>query len=177
VAQHTAVHVGRAAEALAELARSPDLRRRMGAAGRERIRTTYDWPVVARQMHALVDELAAIRAAAPDPVMRQTADPVHGDPFVAFAGFPTEVLTPETRLAAAPGATGEIVRGLTGALDVAFSGMRATLDECAQALDLIAAGQAPTVRDLLLAFPMPRRKLLLMGVAWMAKLGFIDWRA
>lgn len=177
VAQHTAVHVGRAAEALAELARSPELRRRMGAAGRARIAATYDWPVVAREMHALVDDLAAIRAAAPDPVVRQLADPVRGDPFVAFAGFPTEVLTPETAVAAAPGATGDMVRGLTGSLDVAFDGMRAPLEECAQALDLIAAGQARSVRDVLLAFPMPRRKVLLMGIAWMAKLGLIDWRA
>jgi hypothetical protein len=55
--------------------------------------------------------------------------------------------------------------------------MRATLEECADALDLIVAGQAKTVRDVLLAFPMPRRKVLLMGIAWMAKLGLIDWRA
>jgi D-inositol-3-phosphate glycosyltransferase len=177
VAQHTAVHVGRAAEALTELARSPELRRRMGAAGRARIATAYDWSVVARQMHHLVDQLAAIRAAAPDPVVRQLADPVRGDPFVAFAGFPTDVLTPDTPVAATPGATGDMVRGLTGSLDLAFDGMRATREECAQALDLIATGQAKTVRDVLLAFPMPRRKVLLMGIGWMAKLGLIDWRA
>ncbi|HEX4098242.1 MAG TPA: glycosyltransferase family 4 protein, partial [Caulobacteraceae bacterium] len=68
VAQHTAVHVGRAATALAALARSPELRRRLGAAGRERVRTAFDWPVVARQVHALIDELAEVRRTSPDPV-------------------------------------------------------------------------------------------------------------
>jgi D-inositol-3-phosphate glycosyltransferase len=175
VAQYTAVHVGKAAEAIAELARSPELRRRMGAAGRERIRTALDWPVVARQYNALTDELAAIRNASPDPVVRQRADPVRGDPFAAFAGFPTQVLTVDMPLAAAPGATGDQVRALTDGLDVAFPGLRASLDECAQALDLLATGKARTVRDVLLAFPIERRRVVEMGLAWMAKLGQIDW--
>ncbi|MDZ4374686.1 MAG: glycosyltransferase family 4 protein, partial [Phenylobacterium sp.] len=64
VAQHTAVHVGAAAEALAALIASPDLRRRMGAAGRARVAETFDWPVVARQVRALTEDLAAVRAAA-----------------------------------------------------------------------------------------------------------------
>lgn len=175
IAQYTAVHVGRAADAIAELARSPELRRRMGAAGRERIRTAFDWPVVARQVHALVDELAAIRHASADPIVRRPADPVRGDPFAAFAGFPTHVLTPDMPLAAAPGATGEDVRGLTAALDTAFNGLRATLEECAQALDLLASGKARTAREVLMAFPMPRRRVVEMGLAWMAKLGLVDW--
>jgi glycosyltransferase involved in cell wall biosynthesis len=175
VAQHTAVHVGRAADAIAALARSPELRRRMGAAGRERIRTTFDWPVVARQIHALVDELAAIRNASADPVVRQPADPVRGDPFVAFAGFPTQVLTFDTPLAAAPGAKGDDVRGLTGALDVAFNGLRADLEECARALDLLASGEATTARQVLLAFPVERRRVVEMSLVWMAKLGLVDW--
>ena len=177
VAQYTAVHVGRTAEALTQLARSPELRRRMGAAGRERVRTAFDWPVVARQVHALTDELAEIRRASADPVIRQRADPVRGDPFAAFAGFPTEVLALETPLTAAPGATGEAVRGLTVGLDLAFGALRATIEECAQALDLVAAGKARTVREVLLAFPAERRRLVQMGLSWMAKLGFIDWLA
>lgn len=175
VAQYTAVHIGRAANAIAELAKSPELRRTMGAAGRERIRTAFNWPVVARQMHDLVDELAAIRAASPDPVVRQANDPVRGDPFVAFAGFPNQILTLDTPLSAAPGATGEMVRGLTGGLDTAFNGMRGSLEECAQALDLLASGEAKTVREVLVAFPTARRRVVQMGLSWMAKLGLVDW--
>ena len=177
VAQYTAVHAGRAGDAIAELARSPELRRRMGAAGRERIRTAFDWPVVARQIHDLADELGEIRRASPDPVVRQMADPVRGDPFLAFAGFPTEVMTTETPLAAAPGATGDSVRALSAVLDTAFSGMRASLEECARALDLLAAGEARSAREVLLAFPVDRRRVVFQGLAWMAKLGLVDWLA
>jgi glycosyltransferase involved in cell wall biosynthesis len=175
VSQYTAVHVGRAAEALAALARSPDLRRKMGAAGRERIRTAFDWSVVAPQYAALAEELGEIRRASSDPVIRRDADPVRGDPFVAFAGFPSQVLTPDTRLAAAPGATGDSIRNLTAALDTAFSRMRADLEECARVLDMLASGQARSARDVLIAFPVERRRVVEMGVAWMAKLGLIDW--
>ena len=175
VAQYTAVHVGRAAQTLADLAASPELRRRMGAAGRERIRTALDWPVVARQYHELTDELTRVRLAAADPATPRANDPVRGDPFVDFAGFPTQVLTLDTPLAAAPGVTGDDVRRLTGVLDLAFPGLRATQEECAQALDLLASGQARNGRDLLITFPMPRRRMVEMGLAWMAKLGLIDW--
>ena len=176
VAQHTAVHVGRAAEALARLIADPALRRRMGAAGQARIREAFDWKVVARQMNALIDELARRRAAAASSRTRHVEDPVKGDPFRDFAGFATGVLALETRLVAAPGASAEAVRaaGAVG-LDVAFPGWRADLGECARAFELIASGERPTVRDVLLAFPTERRRPVELGLLWLAKHGYVDW--
>jgi D-inositol-3-phosphate glycosyltransferase len=178
VAQHTAVHVGRAGLALAELIRSPELRRRMGQAGRLRVREAYDWPVVARQVHDLTDELAAVRAASADPACRVALDPVKGDPFRAFTGFASQALTPETRLTAMPGVTALIVRnaGQAAVLDTGFPDFRAPPDVCAQAFDLIAAApHGLTAREVLVAFPVPMRRALELGLAWMAKCGFVDW--
>jgi hypothetical protein len=149
----------------------------MGAAGRERVRASFDWPVVARQIHALVDEMTAIRLASPDPVIRQKADPVRGDPFVAFAGFANQVFALDTPLKAPPGVDGAHMRATTSGLDEAFNGLRAPLEECAQALDLLASGRAATAREVLMAFPAERRRLVEMGLAWMCKLGLIDWLA
>jgi len=178
VAQHTAVHVGRAGAALAELIRSPDLRRRMGQSGRSHVRQTFDWPVVARQYHDLTDELAAVRAAAVDPPCLVARDPVKGDPFRAFAGFASLVLTPETRLTASSGATSWTVRdaGQAVALDKSFPDFRAPPELCAQAFEVIAATPGGlTVREVLTAFPVPQRRPLELGLAWMAKCGFVDW--
>jgi glycosyltransferase involved in cell wall biosynthesis len=176
VAQHTAVHVGRAAEALARLIADPDLRRRMGAAGRERVRQSFDWKVVAGQMNLLVDELARVRAAVADPVTRHAGHPVKGDPFRDFAGFATQVLTPQTRLAARPGATADQVRATAGvALDSAFANWRGDLEECARAFELVATAQARTVAEVLSAFPVARRRLVELSLLWLAKLGFLDW--
>jgi glycosyltransferase involved in cell wall biosynthesis len=175
VAQYTAVHVGRAAHAIAELARSPDLRRRMGQAGRARAQAFVDWPIVARRYAELADELAAVRAAAPPPQPGRL-DPVRGDPFVDFAGFPTAVLTLDMPIRAADGATGETVAAIPAdSLDRAFPGLRADLAECAAALDLLVTGQAQTPREVLLKFPVERRRMVETGLAWMAKLGLVDW--
>ena len=175
MAQHTAVSIPHASGAIAELIRSPDLRRTMGAAGRARVKSSYDWPVVAGAFQAVLDELAQVRAASTDPVTRHQADPVRGDPFADFAGFASGVITLDTPLSAT--ANGDAVRGMTGELDKAFPGLRATPQECAQALDLVASGGARNVRQVLQAFPQDRRKPLELGLMWLAKLGLIDWRA
>ncbi|MDB5453075.1 MAG: glycosyl transferase, group 1 family protein [Caulobacteraceae bacterium] len=176
VAQHTAVHVGRAAEALAALIASPDLRRRLGAAGRARVAEAFDWPVVARQVHALVDELAAIRAAAPDVASPRRMNPLKTDPFAAFAGFATDVLTLATVITARPGITVEDLRRSAGVpLDNTFSQWRGAPAECEQVLALAAAGPAVTLRDILVAFPAERRLNVQMSVVWMTKMGLLDW--
>jgi hypothetical protein len=176
VAQHTAVHIGRTAEALATLARSPELRRRMGAAGRARVREAFDWPVVARQVHDLTDELAAIRARSADPGTRRRFDPVRGDPFGDFAHFATHALTLDTRLIPAPGVAADAVRQAGQVrLDTAFPGLRASPELCAEVFAFIAERGGAAVREVLLAFPLPQRRAVEMGLAWMAKYGFVDW--
>jgi hypothetical protein len=173
VAQHTAVHIGRAADALAALIHSPELRRKMGAAGRARVRESLDWPVVARAYGALLDELAAIRGAAADPPPRHREDPVRGDPFAAFAGFATQAQSLDLPLASSASAAD--VRALNGALDRAFSGLHATSQECEEIVGLIAAGDARTVRQVLEAFPIPRRRAVELAIVWLAKHGLVDW--
>ena len=177
VAQHTAVHVGKAAEALAALIRSPELRRKMGQAGRARVRSTFDWPVVVAALQAVLAELAAIRAAAPVPTSQDWLfNPVRGDPFHDFAGFATGVLSPDTMLAIHPGAgMGDLKRASGVALDQFASNWRASMEECARILDLVAAGQAPTVAALTRHFPPQRRWQIELGLMWMMKLGLLDW--
>jgi D-inositol-3-phosphate glycosyltransferase len=177
LAQHTAVHVGRAAQALSELIASPELRRRMGAAGRARVAAMFDWPVVAAGYDALVDELAAIRAAgAATAAPAGGLDPARGDPFRDFAGFATDVLTAETPLAIAPGADlAALERTQTVDLDGAYGGYRASLAECARAFSLIAAGEATTAGTVLDHFPPQRRQAVQLSLMWMCKRGLLDW--
>lgn len=176
VAQHTAVHIGRAADAIAELAASPDLRRRMGEAGRRRVAEAFDWPVVARRIHDLTDELAAVRAASADPAFRTPSDPVKGDPFRDFAHFATATLTLETRLVPAPEASPQAVRAAGAVvLDTAFPTFRAPPELCAEVLALLIQRQGATVRDVISAFPEGQRRGVELGLAWMAKYGFVDW--
>ncbi|MGE4421501.1 MAG: glycosyltransferase family 4 protein [Pseudodesulfovibrio sp.] len=57
LAQATAVDIPALAEALGRLIRDPELRAAMGAAGRERVRRLFHWPVVIGQYAALWDAL------------------------------------------------------------------------------------------------------------------------
>lgn len=175
IAQHTAVHVGRAAAALAALVRSPELRRTMGRAGRQRVREMFDWPVVAARFGELVAELAAVRAAA-GTIAPGRGDPVRGDPFRDFAAFATGVLAPETRLAVRPGVdAADLERSRTVELDAMFGHWRASPAECAAILGLLASGEAATLRELSARFPGGRRRQVELAVVWMAKLGLLDW--
>lgn len=175
-AQHTAVHVGRAAEALAELVRSPDLRKRMGAAGRSRVRETFDWPVVISQFGELFRELAGLRAAAPIVPPIHRLNPLRGDPFADFAGFATQVLDVETSLRMRPGVSAsDLERIMAVDLDSAFSAWRGSLEEAGLVLARIAAGEATTVKAVLLTFPTDRRRAVQMSLMWLAKLGLLEW--
>jgi glycosyltransferase involved in cell wall biosynthesis len=176
VAQHTAVHVDRCAQALTQLIRSKELRQRMGAAGRERIRTVFDWPLVARQFAALVDDLARLRAAAPVGEPPKRGNPAKGDPFQDFAHFATAQLQLETRLTAVPGHTAGDVLDMDGRkLDQAFLGLRASPENSALAFERIARQPGIELRELLTTFPTADRRAVEMSVAWLAKYGFVDW--
>ncbi|MDP2009233.1 MAG: glycosyltransferase family 4 protein [Phenylobacterium sp.] len=175
LAQHTAVHVGRAAEAIAALIASPDLRRRMGEAGRKRVREMFDWPVVARQYAGLADELTAIREASPPDATQGRLNPVKGDPNRDFAGFPNQVQDLETLLHVRPGVTtADVDRAMGLDLDRFASSWRCTGPECWQVLDILGA-QTRSVKEVLLAFPVERRRPVQMGLMWMCKLGMLDW--
>lgn len=176
IAQHTAVHVGRAAQALVDLIQSPDLRRRMGEAGRKRVRDTFEWSVVAPQFSALAQEMAAIRGASKDTRPKSTRNPVRGDPFRDFAGFATHVLSTASRLSLRTGVDhAALKRAQTIELDMFAANWRGTYEECQKVFDHLAEGRAATVEELLLLFPMPRRRAVQLSLLWMAKCGFLEW--
>jgi hypothetical protein len=125
VAQFTAVDVAAAEAAFAALIADPGLRARMSRAARAAALTRFDWEPVIAQHRALWAELAALRHAA----RTERAPPIRGtervprrpDPSVLFADYPTRRLTPETRLALAPGLDAESatrraveIAGMTG---------------------------------------------------------------
>jgi hypothetical protein len=170
------VDVGRAARALADLAASPELRRTMGAAGRERVRTFLDWPVVVEGYRALIDELAAIRAATPAPATRHPVDPVKSDPFHDFAEWATATLKPTTVLSVRPGAgPADLERAAGLALDSAYAFWRSAPPIAAAALQVVAGRGSATVAEVLATVPEADRARLELTLVWMCKLGILAW--
>lgn len=96
--------IAQAAQAYVQLAQDPALRQRMGQAGRERARSTYDWARLIPQYTTLFAELGRVRqsSTAHDADWTQGAGAAHAnwgqrhprrsDPFHSFAHYPTQTL-------------------------------------------------------------------------------------
>lgn len=106
LAQRTVVRTRELAEALAALLGDPERCRRMGLAGRERVRERFLWPRIIEQHLALWDELWSLPT--PDPEsLRLVPHPLHLPYSRVFAPYPTMTLAPDTLLR--PGRAGTAV--------------------------------------------------------------------
>jgi alpha-maltose-1-phosphate synthase len=97
---------------LIDLASQPELRRRMGAAGRTRALEAYDWKVIYRKYKDLAVQLADIRtrAGADEDWKRRIAaapraDAARLDPFMAFGHYATSQIDLPALVEVAPGAS------------------------------------------------------------------------
>ena len=77
---------------ITHLARNPDLRRAMGAAGKLRARQTYDWAQIIPQMQDLWGEQDAMRTANPTQSVYYAPEavPIAPSPTALFGSYPTE---------------------------------------------------------------------------------------
>lgn len=179
-AQHTAVHVQRAAAALVQLAESADLRRAMGAAGQLRAQLMFSWPQVARQYRELFDELAERRRAADvkEVLAGSRLDPRRGEPFADFRHFATSVLEPDLVMRLSVGATPDDLEGrLAVQLNSLYPGLRGTSHEALQLMHLLesAGDTGLSVESLCAGLPKERRPFLETTLVWLAKMDLVDW--
>lgn len=101
----TSVDMGVLVDRLTDLVNGPDLRRRLGEAGRARARSTFDWSVIFAQYQALwrdlagrrATEAAALAAGAPE------GAPARMNPFRAFNHYATHELSGDTLVERADG--------------------------------------------------------------------------
>ena len=183
VAQHVAVHVGRAAEALAALIRSPARRRQLGEAGQRRARASFDWPVVVAAHQQLFAELDTRRGAVepladllPLRSRRQQLPPLGQDPFLDFSSYATTVLTDQQLLCCSPLHLADSQAPLMRCrLDGLLPGLRGSRQEAVQLLAALERAGTCSVAGLLTAFAAERHPFLRMSLVWLAKLGRIDW--
>jgi hypothetical protein len=93
-------------EKLTMLVENPDLRQKMGNAGKTRARSQFDWKGVYAQYQMLYAELQTVRHAAQQDETWQTklnAAPRTAanrlDPFYSFGHYPTTLIQPQTIVA------------------------------------------------------------------------------
>ncbi len=148
-----------AAEAYARLLGDANLRRSMGAAGRQRVQERFAWNRVVRayeelwcsqetQRRAHIDRAGAAQQTCPAGVRdRSPGPPCYPAPEVSFAGYPTRLLNEDARVEAVRGAEAELARLLTLPL-CNYAGERRVGDEAVLRSLLAAAASPRTLGEL-----------------------------
>lgn len=171
------VDIDATALAFERLFASPALRQQMGAAGRERARSLYDWAHIIPQYEALWDEQDRLRQAQPEqsPGLRPWA--ARMDPFDSFAHYATHVLNAQTRLRLRDATLAQALQQLEARMSlvmVQFAHETLPTKEEAQAMLGCVADGAHSL-EALLALAVPgRRHVLARGVGWLIKLGLLQ---
>lgn len=169
--QFTAIDYGQAEEAICALVLDADLRRRFGAAARQRAREVFDWSAVIPQYQALWAEQNARRLAAP-PAHPVRENPFRPDPFTLFQSYPTEHLSASYVVEA--GTDWASAEALLRQPLAAYSSFnRPTLKEVEAVLAVLAERPRATVAEVVQSFPQPRRSFVERGLLWMARYGVV----
>lgn len=176
-----AVDVTAAANAFERLFGSPELRLRMGEAGRQRAKEVYDWATIIPQYEALWARLTEIRKAQGQDLKPLAHPwPARMDPFQAFANYPTETIAPETVLRLADGDAKTALPRVTAYRQLAMVNFATVVlpgdDEVKTVLDAAEAG-ARTAAELIRNIPAERQAFVFRSLAWLVKLGILDMPA
>ncbi len=177
--QSSAVDVKACADILARLIAEPELRRRLGAAGRRRARDTFDWRVVIAAYQDLWQELAERRRACPEtaPVVAgRPARPLEMDPFDLFRDWSSARLSPQTVLSLPPGADAALA-GAMRELRAAAPVPEMLLDAAgtARLVDALHGGPA-LAGDLIGGLEPALRPAGWRTLGWLAKSALLSWR-
>jgi glycosyltransferase involved in cell wall biosynthesis len=176
-----AVDVQATAAAFEKLFNSPELRRQMGEAGRQRAQAVYDWKPIIGQYEELWAKQTELRLAAKSESDKSGSKPLahpwpaRMDPFHAFASYPTQALTPQTILALvdadAPTAMQRAMAYRQLSMVDFAKVILPTEDEIASVLQALSHPQ--TAQALLAGIAQERQAFVFRSLAWLLKLGVL----
>jgi alpha-maltose-1-phosphate synthase len=176
-----AVDVQATAKAFTRLFNSPELRNQMGEAGRKRAVQVYDWKPIISQYEALWAQQTELRLAAKAESEKSGIKPLahpwpaRMDPFHAFANYPTQSLTPQTRLALVDAdANTAITRALAYRQLAMVDFAKVILPSEAEIRAVLqSATSTGAALEWVQAIPDDRRPFVFRSLAWLVKLGVL----
>jgi glycosyltransferase involved in cell wall biosynthesis len=170
-----AVDVEATATAFERLFEDPELRARMGAAGRRRARENYDWKFVIAAYAELWRELAEIRRVGEESCPKVPGHPSHplrDDPFALFAGHAAHRVDEKRRVCAlTPNLSDEIARlralGINRPVRLIRDDLLAAICEALKGRD------ERTLSEILEGLPPLQHAAAIRTVLWLKKMGLI----
>jgi glycosyltransferase involved in cell wall biosynthesis len=186
-----AVHTQKLTNAFIDLFKSPELRKKMGEAGRLRATQDYDWRTIIPRYEELWDEQTKIRLAAKK-VREEGAKksgkplapsvwPARLDPTIGFANYPTQHLTLTTELTLTETSAAKALEKLAEYKELAmvnYAHYVFPTDEEIKSVFEAAEKSLPnasTAEALLAGTEIKRRPYVLRGLAWLCKLGLLQF--
>lgn len=186
-----AVHAQKLTQAFIELFQSPELRKKMGEAGRLRATQDYDWRTIIPRYEELWDEQTKIRLAAKkarEEGAKKSGKPIAPsvwparlDPTIGFANYPTQHLTLTTELTLTETSAAKALEKLTEYKELAmvnYAHYVSPTDEEIESVFEVAETNLPnssTAEALLVGIEAKRRPYVLRGLAWLCKLGLLQF--
>ena len=176
-----AVDVQATAAAFEKLFTNPELRRQMGEAGRQRAAQVYDWKPIIGQYEALWAQQTELRLAAKADSEKSGIKPLahpwpaRMDPFHAFANYPTQALTPQTRLALVDADAETAITRALAYRQLAMVGFAKVILPSEAEIRAVLQAATPTGAALewVQALAEDRRPFVFRALAWLVKLGVL----
>ncbi|MBO6824684.1 MAG: glycosyltransferase family 4 protein [Sneathiella sp.] len=157
-----------------DLIENDEKRQKMGQAGYEYVRKTFDWSVLVPKYQDLWADLAARRPKEPVGV-RRCANPLVDDPFATFEHYPTELITAKSILEYQDGAAGRVSQYSKHGLTRGVSHMLPDDEKLEALLQTLSSEGPKTVADAaILLGTNPRYTILFAG--WLAKMDLVKIR-
>ena len=172
-AQHIAVDVAAAAAAFTRLVADDALRKKMGAAGRQRAREVFDWSVVLGQYRRLWEQLAERRRQEPETAPRPPArppNPRRADPYLLYADYPQITILPGTLIEKKPASQADTDRLMAAEFLTLLPQLRGGRELPLRILAQLGASPSPVDELLHLA---DDKAAVLRAVGWLAKTGLV----
>jgi hypothetical protein len=172
-AQHIAVDVTATAAAFTRLVADVALRKKMGAAGRQRAQDVFDWSVVLGQYRQLWAQLAEKRRQEPETAPRPPArlpNPLRADPYLLYADYPNMTIMPDSLIVKTPVSRAETDRLMTAEFLTLLPQLRGGQDLPVRILAQLGDTPSRVESQFNLA---DDKATILRAVGWLAKTGLI----
>ena len=170
------VDIAATTKAYAELIQSPDLRKKMGAAGKKRAQEVYDWKHIIKAYQELWGELGAIREETQEIVPKATnmaSNPLRDDPFSLFSSYPTATIQPEDCITLVQLAPKEYFQAIYGSKAHNF-GYGASETLCFHLIDVIQQAGSAKLSDILATVTPDHKPMVMRSIIEFAKIGLVS---
>ncbi|MBC93174.1 MAG: glycosyl transferase-like protein [Rhodospirillaceae bacterium] len=172
-----AVDVDCATEAFVTLFNLPEMRNKMGASGRQRALSVYEWEVIIPQYEELWTSLEELRQEKYSEIKRLAHPwPSRMDPFYAFDDYPTSSLTSGTILALVDSNSQDALDRLRNYKNLAMvnyaKSIIPSIDEITEIINKLETGPE-AAEELVKHLPKNRQGFVFRSFLWLLKLNIL----